>query len=62
MSAMDAEDKFSEGTRGIRNVVIALVLMKVIDYIYFIAQSPSFKNEATELIVTVSKTLGYVLG
>lgn len=61
MSAMDKEDKFKTATRWILNVVISLLIMKIIDYIYFIAQVKDFQSKATELIVEVSKTLWYIL-
>lgn len=62
MTAMDKKDKYSAATRWILNIVVSLILIKLIDYIYFIAQTPDLKSKATELIVEVSKALGYILG
>lgn len=62
MVAMDQEDKYKAATKGILNIIIPLTIIKVIDYIYYIAQTPNFKSRAAELIVEVSKALWYVLG
>jgi len=43
-------------------VVIALVLIKVIDYIFYIAQTPAFGSKAADMIVNVAIVLGWVLG
>jgi hypothetical protein len=61
IQAMDAEDKFKEARKGILNIVLALIFIKLIDYIYYIAQASDFKNRAIELIVEVSKGMAYVL-
>jgi len=42
--------------------VIALVMIKVIDYIFYIAQTPSFGAKAADMIVNVAVVLGWVLG
>ena len=62
MVAMDQEDKYKAATKWILNIIIPLTIIKVIDYIYYIAQTPNFKSRASELIVEVSKALGYILG
>ena len=61
MVAMDQENKYKEATKWILNIIIPLTIIKVIDYIYYIAQTPNFKSRAAELIVEVSKALWYVL-
>ncbi len=61
MVAMDQETKYKAATKGILNIIIPLIIIKIIDYIYFIAQTPNLKSKATELIVEVSKALGYIL-
>lgn len=43
------------------NVVISLVLIKVIDYIFYMAQTPTFGAKAADMIVNVAITLGWVL-
>lgn len=59
--SMEEEEKLNTMKQWILNVIYALVFIKVIDYIYFIAQSPDFKSKATEFIVEVSKILWYLL-
>jgi hypothetical protein len=39
------------------NVVLALVIIKVIDYIYYIAQLPTFTEHATEFIMEIAKIM-----
>jgi len=39
-----------------------LVLIKVIDYVFYIAQTPAFGTAAANMIVNVSIVLGWVLG
>lgn len=62
MSAMDKSDKVKIAQKWAINVVIALVLIKVIDYLFYIAQTPAFGAKAADLIVNVAITLGWVLG
>ncbi len=62
MSAMDKSDKVKIAQKWAINVVIALVLIKVIDYIFYIAQTPAFGAKAADMIVNVAIVLGWVLG
>jgi hypothetical protein len=43
MSAMDDDSKLKAGKQGILNIIISLIVIKVIDYTYYIAQTPDFK-------------------
>lgn len=61
MSAMDDEEKVKKMRQWVINIIIVLVVIKLIDYIYFVAQSPEFKSKATELVVEVSKVIWYIL-
>lgn len=61
MAAMDDEGKVKAWRQGILNIVVSLIIIKVIDYMYYIAQTPSFKSKITEFIVEASKALWYVL-
>ncbi len=61
MSAMDDEWKLKAGRQWIINIVVSLIIIKIIDYMYYIAQTPSFKSKITEFIVEASKALWYVL-
>jgi len=62
MSAMDKSDKVTIARKWAINVVIALVLIKVIDYIFYIAQTPTFGTKAADMIVNVAVVLWWVLG
>jgi len=62
MSAMDKSDKVTIARKWAINVVIALVFIKVIDYVFYIAQTPSFWSAAADMIVNVSIVLWWVLG
>jgi len=62
MSAMDKSEKVTIARKWAINVVIALVMIKVIDYIFYIAQTPSFGAKAADMIVNVAVVLGWVLG
>ncbi len=60
--AYEKEDKLSEARKAVVNILWVLVLIKVIDYIYFIAYSNNFKNQAVDLIVRVSKFFWWWVG
>ncbi len=62
MSAMDKSDKIKIAQKGAINIVISLVFIKIIDYIFYIAQTPNFGAKAADLIVNVAVVLGWVLG
>jgi Type IV secretion system pilin len=60
--AYEKEDKLAEWRKAIINVLWVLVLIKVIDYVYFIAYAQDFKNKAVDLIISVSKFFGWWIG
>ncbi len=62
MAAMDKSDKIAIARKWAINVVISLVFIKVIDYIFFIAQTPTFGAKAADLIINVAIVLGWILG
>lgn len=62
MSSMDKEDKIKSARTGVLNIVIALVFIKLIDYIFYIAQVPTFAVQAKEMIINVAIVLGYICG
>jgi hypothetical protein len=62
MSAMDKSDKVTVARKWAINVAIALVCIKVIDYIFYIAQTPAFGASAADMIVNVAIVLWWVLG
>ncbi len=61
MQAYENEEKIKEWRTGIINVLLALVFIRVIDYLYYIAQAWNFKNDAWNLIINISKVMGYIL-
>lgn len=62
MMALDTESKATEAKAGVQNVVFALIFIKLIDYLYYIAQMKDFKSRSVDFIVQASKFLGYVFG
>jgi hypothetical protein len=62
MSSMDKADKIKSARTGVLNIIIALVFIKLIDYIFYIAQVPTFAVQAKELIINVAIVLGYISG
>lgn len=61
MSASDQSDKIKTMIRWIMNVVVALVIVKIIDYIYYIAQLPNFTTKATEFIIEIAKIVWFIM-
>lgn len=61
MAVSDQADKAKTAVRWITNVVIALVAIKVIDYIYYIAQLPNFTTQATDFIIEVAKIVWFIV-
>lgn len=61
MAAMDQADKTKAAKTWIVNVIIALIFIKIIDYIFYIAQASDFVSRAKEVILDVSKFLWYAL-
>lgn len=60
--ATGAEDKIKLAWQWILNVVVALLFIKLIDYVYFIAAQSDFWWAASNLIVQIAKTLWYIIG
>jgi hypothetical protein len=60
MSAHDA-DKSKKIAKSIINIVLALILIKTIDFFYYIAQSPQFAERSASFIIDISKVLAYVM-
>lgn len=61
IQSYDKEDKMKTGITGIINILIALVFIKVLDYIYLIAQEQDFKSRFVDSIVSVSKVIWYII-
>lgn len=62
IQAMDAEDKRKKGITGVINVLSALVFIKLLDFVYYIAQQQDFKSRATALFIDISKVIWYLMG
>ncbi len=62
MSAMDKSDKVKAAQKWAINVVIALVFIKLVDYVFYIAQTTDFGTKAADMIVNVAITLWWILG
>jgi hypothetical protein len=62
MSAMDQEDKIKAGRRGILNIVLALLFIKLIDFIYYVVAQPSFSAPIKDLIIQAATFLGRIFG
>lgn len=55
------EEKVNLARQGITNVLLALIFIKIIDYLYYIALSGQFKSKAIDFIVQASKFLTYLI-
>ncbi|MCR5411964.1 MAG: hypothetical protein K6E76_03020 [Patescibacteria group bacterium] len=44
------------------NVLVALLIIKGVDYIYYIASEGNFVEKATDLIKNIAKIFGYLYG
>lgn len=60
--ALDKEDAIKTARKGIMNVLLALVFIKVIDFVFFIAQDITFVSRAKQFIFNISKGIWYALG
>ncbi len=61
MAAMDKSDKVKVAQKGIVNVIIALVFIKLIDYVFYIAQTPALWQKLSDLIIQVAVILWWIL-
>lgn len=58
----ESADKSKKIIKGTLNVLGSLTLMKMVDFVYYIASIPNFVAEATTFIVNVAKFCGYLYG
>jgi len=61
MQAQEKEDKIKSARTWVLNIILALVAIKVLDYIYFIAQSDSFVSSGSNFMAWAWKILGWIL-
>ena len=59
--ALDKEDAIKTAKKWIVNVLLALIFIKVIDFIFFIAQDVTFVSKAKQFIFNTAKALWYIL-
>lgn len=57
----EKEDKIKAWRSWVINVILALISIKVLDYVYLIAQKQNFWAQASSLIASVWTALGWVL-
>jgi hypothetical protein len=62
MAAMDQDEKIKTARKWIINVIVALVFIKIIDYVYYIAQLSDFAKRASDMIIDIAKILWYIVG
>lgn len=62
MAATDQEEKLKTAKTWILNIIIALVAIKVIDYMYYIASVPTFGSDAANVIIQIATVLWYIIG
>lgn len=62
VTAVGEEEKVKAARQGILNVVLALIFIKIIDYLYYMALSPDFTGNAINFIVQASKFIAYLIG
>gem|GEM_PF-1349046 len=53
----EKEEKLTEARKAVVNVLAVLILIKVIDYVYFIAYDNGFKTKAVDFIIEISKLM-----
>lgn len=61
-TAMDSEERLWQAKTGLLNVILALVFIKIIDFIYFIAQTGEFQQQGVEFITNFTTFLSFAFG
>jgi len=60
-SSADKSDKVKIWFKWLFNVIVALVIIKLIDYIYYIAQMSDLVDKATDLIIEIAKVIWFII-
>ncbi len=60
--ALDKEDAIKSARKWLVNVLLALVFIKVIDFVFFIAQDIAFISKAKTFMINIARIIGYLLG
>jgi len=61
MQAQEKEDKIKSAKSWALNIILSLIAIKVLDYIYYIAQKSDFAEKWTSFIAGFWKVLGWLL-
>ena len=61
IKAQEKEDKIKAARTWALNIILALVAIKVLDYIYYIAQKSSFKSDALNFLTATGNVLWWIL-
>jgi len=61
MQAQEKDDKIKAARTGIVNIILALIAIKVLDYVYYIAQTWNLNKKMTSLFAGTWKALGWFL-
>lgn len=61
MATSDKADKAKEWFKWVVNVLAALILIKIVDYVYYIAQMDDFVTRASDFILEAAKIFGFIV-
>lgn len=61
MASSDKSDKVKIWLKWLLNVIIALVIIKLIDYIYYMAQLNDLVSRTTDLIIEIAKIAWFII-
>ena len=61
VQAQEKDDKIKAARTWALNIILALIAIKILDYVYYIAQNRNFKNQAGDFIVWAWKILWWIL-
>ncbi len=61
LSNIKDPEKAKESLKGVWVVLFALVIIKLVDYIYYIAQNQTFAAEASNFIVEIAKIMWFMI-
>jgi len=61
VEAQEKEDKIKQARTGILNIILALIAIKVLDYVYFISQQKNFLQSWSSFLSGFWKILWWVL-